>query len=407
MNKELNINLKEKDISEAINPENIEANKKIKDVATGNSRAFNSIRKMGYEVELDDTAQKQFGRKYFGKNVTIKNPKTGRTIYGNFGHQYEPDALIAKADDNSRNGDKNFHRLKGKYRDRITADKDAFDYKNYLDKPLPEKENPEDKLTTVQRFKKDKQFLKDNEWEANQIDAARERMKNIRTKYNLKAESLEEDYSEVEDEAKEVQNPVYADATRQMKKTTEVKEDTTKVEKEEKHEEKAKNPKMVAAAKKLKLDESLFEDIDVSVKSKVKSFLLKKLDEFEDNIANVVASEIPEYDSSLCAEDTLHPAVKACDEAGYFYIKALVNSLFANTIKEDVQDNLSTDEKRVIAKDKLGMIKDKSDLSDSDRKIYAKYKLGMYDKKEVNEDPRANMTPEERRVDAKQKLGIK
>lgn len=74
----------------------------------------------------------------------------------------------------------------------------------------------------------------------------------------LKAQQSEK-ISEVEDKAKEVQNPVYADATRQMKKTAKVKADTVKVEAEPKHEEKPKKPKMAPGAKKMQLDESLFE----------------------------------------------------------------------------------------------------------------------------------------------------
>lgn len=66
----------------------------------------------------------------------------------------------------------------------------------------------------------------------------------------------------VEDTAKEVQNPVYADATRDMEKTDKIKKDTTKIGTGLKHEEKGKNPKMTVGAKKMKLDESLFENID-------------------------------------------------------------------------------------------------------------------------------------------------
>ena len=65
---------------------------------------------------------------------------------------------------------------------------------------------------------------------------------------------------DVEAKAEETQNPVYADATRQMKKTAKVKDETVKVEAEPKHEEKPKKPKMATGAKKLKL-ESLLEDL--------------------------------------------------------------------------------------------------------------------------------------------------
>ena len=62
---------------------------------------------------------------------------------------------------------------------------------------------------------------------------------------SLKMESL---YSEVEDKAKEVQNPVYADAIRQQMKTKKVKDDVTQITKDGKP--------------KLKLEESLFEDYE-------------------------------------------------------------------------------------------------------------------------------------------------
>lgn len=68
-----------------------------------------------------------------------------------------------------------------------------------------------------------------------------------------------ETITDVENTAKEVQTPVYADAIRQMKKTAKLKKDTIKVETEPKHEEKPKKPKMASGAKQMQLDESLFE----------------------------------------------------------------------------------------------------------------------------------------------------
>ena len=40
---------------------------------------------MGYEVIIDDSARKEFGRKYFGDTIKIINPKTGNAIIGNTG----------------------------------------------------------------------------------------------------------------------------------------------------------------------------------------------------------------------------------------------------------------------------------------------------------------------------------
>lgn len=73
----------------------------------------------------------------------------------------------------------------------------------------------------------------------------------------------------------EEQEPVFADATRNFEKTAKVKEETVKVEKAPEHNEKPKRPKMVPGAKKMHLDESLFEDaIDKEVKS-VRNFMTK------------------------------------------------------------------------------------------------------------------------------------
>lgn len=57
----------------------------------------------------------------------------------------------------------------------------------------------------------------------------------------------------------EEQNPVYADAGRQMEKTAKIKADVVKVEEEPKRDEKPKAPKMTPGARKMHLDESLFE----------------------------------------------------------------------------------------------------------------------------------------------------
>ena len=61
----------------------------------------------------------------------------------------------------------------------------------------------------------------------------------------------------------EEQEPVFADATRNFEKTAKVKAETVKVEKAPEHNEKPKRPKMVPEAKKMHLDESLFEESKV------------------------------------------------------------------------------------------------------------------------------------------------
>ena len=92
-------------------------------------------------------------------------------------------------------------------------------------------------------------------------------------------------------------------------------------------------PKMVAGAKKMHLDESLFEDNEGNVKSKVKAFLKDQLNDFNLNLAFVVHDSIPEYNTELCAEDTFDASMYELDKAELNYINALVNVLFANEAK--------------------------------------------------------------------------
>ena len=247
MNKRMNL------ITERENPENREVNKKIKDILTGDSRRYADIKKMGYDVNIDDSARKEFGKRYFGKNIEITNPKTGRKLYANVGKDYTPDTIIAKGDE-ERNS--KWHKLSGHNGALHKGNKDKFDYKNFLDSPTPEREN--NKLTTVQQYRKDKQFLKDMEYDAKRIDDARNRISNIRSKYNLKPQN--ESLSEVEDKAREAQNPVYADAIRGIKRADKAREEYRKLPKAEVREEKPKF-KGTQNMKKMHLSESLFEEV--------------------------------------------------------------------------------------------------------------------------------------------------
>ena len=63
------------ELTEAANPDNAAINKVIYEVASGKSRAIKKLEKMGYEVIIDDSARKEFGRKYFGDTIKIINPK--------------------------------------------------------------------------------------------------------------------------------------------------------------------------------------------------------------------------------------------------------------------------------------------------------------------------------------------
>lgn len=91
--------------------------------------------------------------------------------------------------------------------------------------------------------RKHKDYKKAQDAEINQVRQGNYNYKGIGLPN--KNEALE---SEVEDKAKEVQNPVYADAIRQQMKTKKVKDDVTQITKDGKP--------------KLKLEESLFEDYE-------------------------------------------------------------------------------------------------------------------------------------------------
>lgn len=77
----------------------------------------------------------------------------------------------------------------------------------------------------------------------------------------LKRKPQTESLSEVEDKAREAQNPVYADAIRGIKRADKAREEYRKLPKAEKREE---NPKVKGNSdmKKMYLSESLFEDYD-------------------------------------------------------------------------------------------------------------------------------------------------
>lgn len=72
---------------------------------------------------------------------------------------------------------------------------------------------------------------------------------------------IKESFSDVEDKAKEVQNPVYADAIRGIKRADKAREEYRKLPKAEVREE---NPKVKGTPemKKMYLSESLFDDFD-------------------------------------------------------------------------------------------------------------------------------------------------
>lgn len=64
------------------------------------------------------------------------------------------------------------------------------------------------------------------------------------------------------DDVGTTEKPAYAAAVRDLKKADKAREEARKLPEAPKHDEKPKNPKMVTGAKKMKLDESLFEIYD-------------------------------------------------------------------------------------------------------------------------------------------------
>lgn len=293
---------------------------------------------------------------------------------------------------------------------------------------------------------------------------------------------------DVEAKAGEVQNPVYADATRQMKKTAKVKKETIKVEKEEEHSEKTKNPKMTAGAKKMKLDEGLFEDVErksqisyahvnivkryieqeglngaqtidmlidwadsvgelrmlgdviQGLAERCEEFISEDLNESADNNVSVevdfaIAVDDEEFDEvikDICDEYHLTYEITQAEGPGGGWPVVKFTGSKANVIEylkfyEDddsadaeellsrysitneglyqAQEVFTDEENKTFAKSELGMI-DKDKLSDEDRRMIARRKLGL-DKKKVYIDPKDSWTPEERREYARQELGLK
>lgn len=131
---------------------------------------------MGYDVEVDDSARKQFGRDYFGDRIIITNPKTGNTLEGNTGtkkYGYVTDDYL-RAD----TGTGKHHTIRsGKYSKEVTASEKDFDYKSFLDKGH---EKPESSETTISQFKKDKQLMKDNQNLYKRLRDADSRLSDIR-----------------------------------------------------------------------------------------------------------------------------------------------------------------------------------------------------------------------------------
>ena len=199
---------KEESLQEAANPANAEINKLIRDILNGDSRAYNKLRKLGYEVEIDDSARKEFGKRYFGKSIDIINTKTGRKIHADPGHMYSSDDSITarpvedRSLTNKELNSRIWHNVKpGKYsqKRRNPEMETSFDYKGYLDKPIYDDTEPK---TTVQQYKDDKRFVTDNAYTIKKGKEAEQRLADLRAKMDSKKpkqESLNESNFDVDD----------------------------------------------------------------------------------------------------------------------------------------------------------------------------------------------------------------
>lgn len=179
------------ELTEAVNPENAEINKVIFDVATGKSRAIKKLEKMGYEVTIDDSARKEFGRQYFGDTIIISNPKTGNAIRGNTGSKRFSLVTGAYLKASPKYGKDRF--LQHTKKDMVTADPNAFDYKNFLDKG---REAPEDTETELSKFKKDKALLDRESGMYQRLKDADSRVSSIRDRMAKNKAKMSESWSD-------------------------------------------------------------------------------------------------------------------------------------------------------------------------------------------------------------------
>lgn len=179
------------ELREAVNPENDEINKVIFDVATGKSRAIKKLEKMGYEVTIDDSARKEFGREYFGDTITISNPKTGNAIRGNTGAKRFSLVTGAYLKASPKYGKDHF--LQHTRKDMVTADPNAFDYKNFLDKG---REAPDDNETELSKFKKDKALLDRESGMYQRLKDADSRVSSIRDRMAKNKAKMSESWSD-------------------------------------------------------------------------------------------------------------------------------------------------------------------------------------------------------------------
>lgn len=179
------------ELKEAANPENAAINKVIYEVASGKSRAIKKLEKLGYEVTIDDSARKEFGREYFGDTIKISNPKTGNAIIGNTGAKKFNLVTGAYLKASPRYGKDHF--LQNTQKKKVTADPNAFDYKNFLDKG---KEAPDDNETELSKFKKDRALLDKENAMYRRLKDADDRVSSIRDRMAKNKAKMSESWSD-------------------------------------------------------------------------------------------------------------------------------------------------------------------------------------------------------------------
>lgn len=187
--------LKSKHTKEGVANYKKEANDKIRAIITGKSRADKGLEKYGLRVERDNSAQKEFGKRYFGKNVEVINDRTGKKIYSSYDNYWNMDNVInAKPSSNSIKSEE-WHQIKSS-RHSPVQNKDVtneFNYYDYLKKPVNTAKNEGDTIgQKVAQYKLDKQYLKQHEYEIKTATKTADRY--LRTKNELDNYNLKKQY---------------------------------------------------------------------------------------------------------------------------------------------------------------------------------------------------------------------
>ncbi len=165
--------------TEAIQAYKNEANDKIRSVITGQSKADKGLEKYGLRVERDNSAQKEFGKRYFGKNVDVIDDRTGKRIHSSYDNYFpSDDSINAKNTEYMTKGTIHHTIKSGKYANERKNVTDKFNYYDYLKKPVRDKTG--DTIgNKVAQFKEDKQYIKQHEYDIKKGKETVERYQNV------------------------------------------------------------------------------------------------------------------------------------------------------------------------------------------------------------------------------------